>query len=51
MGRIIADLNDVMWSDLPEGKKFEFPVEVFPVQIQSIITDYNKYLNYQYQLF
>ena len=46
MGRIIADLNDVMWSDLPEGKKFEFPVEVFPMQIQSIITDYNKYLNY-----
>ena len=46
MGRTIADLNDVIWTDLPEDKNFEFPIEVFPVQIQSIITDYNRYMHY-----
>ena len=46
MGKTIADLNDVIWTDLPEDKNFEFPIEVFPVQIQSIITDYNRYIHY-----
>ena len=46
MGKLIAELEDVVWSDTSLDKNFEFPIEVFPIQIQNIITDYNKYLNY-----
>ena len=46
MGRIIADLEDVTWKDSPEDKNFEFPIEVFPVQIQNIVTEYNRYIHY-----
>ena len=46
MGDIVADLEEEVWSDLSQDKNFDFPIEVFPMQIQNIITDYNKYLNY-----
>ena len=46
MGKLIAELEDEVFIDTSQDKNFEFPIEVFPIQIQNIISDYNKYLNY-----
>ena len=46
MGKIVANVEDESWIDSSIDKNFDFPIEVFPVQIQNIITDYEKYLNF-----
>ena len=40
--------NDPLFVDMPakDKKEYQIPVEVFPIQIQTIIHDFNKYLYY-----
>jgi len=46
MGKVIAELEDEVWTDSLIEKNFDFPIEVFPIQIQNIISDYERYMNY-----
>ena len=46
MDKTVANLNETVWKDNSFTAKCQIPIDVFPVQIQNIITDYNKYLNY-----
>ena len=50
MGKTVAELEDDVFLDTSQDKNFEFPIEVFPIQIQNIITDYNKYLKLSVKL-
>tara|TARA_X000000950_G_C13874044_1_gene644094 strand:- start:809 stop:2170 length:1362 start_codon:yes stop_codon:yes gene_type:complete len=44
---IIKETDPLFIDQLTTGQKeYQIPVEVFPIQIQTIIHDFNKYLNY-----
>ena len=45
MGKVIAKIDEVFLETSSE-KKHQIPLDVFPLEIQSIVYDYNKYLNY-----
>ena len=44
----IIKATDPLFVDIPtkDKKEYQIPVEVFPIQIQTIIHDFNKYLHY-----
>ena len=45
MGKVIENTNDKFWLD-SSNVNVDIPLQSFPVLIQNIIKDYNKYMNY-----
>ena len=45
MGKVIAQIDEVFLETSSE-KKHQIPLDVFPLEIQSIVYDYNKYLKH-----
>ena len=45
MGKIVANVEDESWIDSSIDRNFDFPIEVFPIQIQNIMQIWTKPLN------